>query len=132
MGYKWKKLNRFPELCCERDQISSPFSSHSQGERWPSTPGLRGSICCCLEQGYLFSSFPGGSDDKESACKAGDPDPVFLPAESHGQRSLAGCSPWGHKESDTPERLLLSTVEMYLWSAYCYWSGEMLPGGGDP
>ena len=38
----------------------------------------------------------------------------------------------GHKESDTPERLLLSTVEMYLWSAYCYWSGEMLPGGGDP
>ena len=23
--------------------------------------------------------------------------PVFLPGESHGQRSLAGCSPWGHK-----------------------------------
>ena len=21
----------------------------------------------------------------------------------HGQRSLAGCSPWGYKESDTPE-----------------------------
>ena len=26
---------------------------------------------------------------------------VFLPGESHGQRSLAGCSPWGHKEWDT-------------------------------
>ena len=26
--------------------------------------------------------------------------PVFLPEESHGQRSLAGYSPWGHKESD--------------------------------
>ena len=26
--------------------------------------------------------------------------PVFLPVESHGQRSLAGSSPWGHKESD--------------------------------
>jgi len=26
--------------------------------------------------------------------------PVFLPGESHGQRSLAGYSPWGHKESD--------------------------------
>ena len=25
--------------------------------------------------------------------------PVFLPGESHGQRSLAGYSPWGHKES---------------------------------
>ena len=27
------------------------------------------------------------------------PTPVFLPGESHGQRSLAGCSPRGHKES---------------------------------
>ena len=26
--------------------------------------------------------------------------PVFLPGESHGQRSLAGYSPCGHKESD--------------------------------
>ena len=25
--------------------------------------------------------------------------PVFLPAEFHGQRRLADCSPWGHKES---------------------------------
>ena len=25
---------------------------------------------------------------------------VFLPGEFHGQRSLAGSSPWGHKESD--------------------------------
>ena len=28
------------------------------------------------------------------------PTPVFLPGESHGQRSLVGCSPRGHKESD--------------------------------
>ena len=26
--------------------------------------------------------------------------PVFLPGESHGQRSLVGYSPWGCKESD--------------------------------
>ena len=25
------------------------------------------------------------------------PTPVFLPGESHGQRSLVGYSPWGHK-----------------------------------
>ena len=31
------------------------------------------------------------------------PTPVFLPGESHGQRSLAGYSPWGHKELDTTE-----------------------------
>ena len=29
------------------------------------------------------------------------PAPVFLPGEFHGQRRLAGYSPWGHKESDT-------------------------------
>ena len=26
--------------------------------------------------------------------------PVFLPGEFHGQRGLAGYTPWGHKESD--------------------------------
>ena len=31
--------------------------------------------------------------------------PVFLPGEFHGQRSLAGYSPWGHKESDMTEQL---------------------------
>ena len=34
--------------------------------------------------------------------------PVFLPGEFHGQRSLVGYSPWGHKESDTTEQLTLS------------------------
>ena len=29
--------------------------------------------------------------------------PVFLSGESHGQRSLAGYSPWGSKESDMTE-----------------------------
>ena len=33
------------------------------------------------------------------------PIPVFLPGESYGQRSLAGYSPWGRKESETTERL---------------------------
>ena len=32
------------------------------------------------------------------------PTPVFLPEKSHVQRSLVGCSPWGHKESDTTEQ----------------------------
>ena len=59
-------------------------------------------------------SFPDGKDGKESACNAGDlglilwvwkipwrrewqPTPVFLPGEFHGQRSLAGYSPWAPK-----------------------------------
>ena len=31
--------------------------------------------------------------------------PVFLPGKFHGQRSLAGYSPWGHKELDTTSQL---------------------------
>ena len=34
---------------------------------------------------------------------AQQPTPVFLPGESHGQRSLVGYSPWGHKESNKTE-----------------------------
>ena len=61
-----------------------------------------------------------GSDGKDSACNAGNrgsnpwigkipwrrkwqSTPVFLPEKSHGQRSLGGCSPWGHKELDASE-----------------------------
>ena len=33
------------------------------------------------------------------------PTPVLLPGKSHGWRSLVGCSPWGHEESGTTERL---------------------------
>ena len=35
--------------------------------------------------------------------RAWQPTPVFSPGESCGERSLAGYSPWGHKESDTTE-----------------------------
>ena len=66
--------------------------------------------------------FPGGSDGKESTYKAEgrgprfypwvgkipwmrawQPTPVFLPGESQGQRSLAGYSTWGRKESNVTE-----------------------------
>ena len=33
------------------------------------------------------------------------PTPVLLPGKSHGWKSLVGCSPWGHEESDTTEKL---------------------------
>ena len=66
--------------------------------------------------------FPGGSDGKESACNARDlgsvPGLGRSPGAGHGnplqysglenphaQRSLVGCSPWSHKDSDTTVRL---------------------------
>ena len=33
------------------------------------------------------------------------PTPVFLLGKSHGQKSLAGYTPWSHKESDMTEQL---------------------------
>ena len=67
-----------------------------------------------------FPGLPGGSDSKESACNAGDLDLIsglgISPGGGHGnplhcsclenpygQRSLAGYSPWGHKEPDMTE-----------------------------
>ena len=75
------------------------------------------------QQPFIWG-FSGGSDSKVSACSAGDPDLIprlgRSPGEGngnslqysclenpHGQRSLEGYSPWGHKESDTTEQLML-------------------------
>ena len=56
-----------------------------------------------------LKGFPGGSVVKNPLANTGDelgrshwkmkwqPTAVFLPGESHGQRSLVGFSPWGHK-----------------------------------
>ena len=73
-----------------------------------------------LVQDLKEEGFPGGATAKEPACqcqrrgsqgpdprvrkspwrRAWQPTPGFLPGESHGQRSLGGCSPWGRRESD--------------------------------
>ena len=36
-------------------------------------------------------------DQEDPWRRKWQPTPVFLPGKSHGQRSLAGYSPWGHK-----------------------------------
>ena len=41
---------------------------------------------------------------QEDALQEGmQPTPVFLPGESHGQKSPEGYSPWGHKRTDQTE-----------------------------
>ena len=47
--------------------------------------------------------------------------PVFLPGESHGQRSLKGCDPWGHKELDMTGVTKHST---YWGLAMCHLTGK--------
>ena len=72
----------------------------------------------------MFKNFPGGSDSKASAYNAGDLGSVpglgrypgeengyplqYSCLENHGQRSLAGYSPWGHKELNPTEPLTRS------------------------
>ena len=48
--------------------------------------------------------------------KAWQPTPVFFPGESYGQRSLAGNSPWGQKESDMTEQLSTAQHSTYSYS----------------
>ena len=45
----------------------------------------------------------GSTLGKEDPLEVGQPTPVFLCGESHGQRSLAGYSPQGRRESDMTE-----------------------------
>ena len=42
---------------------------------------------------------------EDPLARAWQPTPVLFPGDSHGQRSLVGCSPWGRQESDTTECL---------------------------
>ena len=80
--------------------------------------------------------FPGVTSGKKSACQCRkckrcrfnpqdgkmpwkrkwQPTPVFLPGESHGQRSLAGYSPWGRKKSDRTEQLSTPSLTYRCWS----------------
>ena len=60
------------------------------------------------------------------------PIPVFLPGEAHGQRSLVGYSPWGHKESDdwaTKTQYIMYSFTKYFIYLFltvlglCCWGG---------
>ena len=76
--------------------------------------------------------FPGDLDGKESTCQCrrhgldswvrkiswrrkGLPIPVFLPGKPHGERSLAGYRPWGHKGSDMTYQLSMH-ARTHFWT----------------
>ena len=49
----------------------------------------------------LSCGFEPGSGQSHGEEHGRQPTPVYLPGESHGQRSLAGCSSGNHKEDTT-------------------------------
>ena len=91
-----------------------------------------------------FQNSAGGTSGKELTChcrrckrgrfdpwvrkiprrRAWQPTPVFLPGESHGQKSLAGYGPWDHKELDTTEHISTHTHIFFIISHMCLY---MLP-----
>ena len=78
----------------------------------------------------------GGSVGKESTCSAGDagrrgfsPRAGSVLGESHGQRSLACCSPWNSKELDTTEWLMLFKNYLLIFGhagSSLLWAGATL------
>ena len=81
--------------------------------------------------------FPGESDSQESVCNVGDPGfktwvrkipwrrawqptPVFLPGESHGQRSLEGYSLRGCKESTRLSDQAQHTCSFIIWGSHSF------------
>ena len=88
-----------------------------------------------------FTGFPRWRSGKESACQCRtckrcgfdpwvvkipwrrklQPPPVFFPGKFHGQRSLASCSPWGPRESDTAECTHTVDSPAFIKYLLCSW-----------
>ena len=87
---------------------------------------------------YVGITFPGGISGKEPACqcrrqlvrkipwrRAWTATPVFLPRESHGQRSLVGYSPYSCKELNTTQAIYTHThththIYMCIYNMYIH------------
>ena len=111
----------------QEDPLEKGMATHSSILAWR-IPIDRGTWQAAVHgveksQHMIFWGFPGGTTGKKpifqrrrhkgyrfdpwigkiSWRRAWQPTPVFLPGKSHGQRSLAGYSPWGRQELDTTE-----------------------------
>ena len=109
-------------------EMATHFSTLAWKIPWTEEPGRlqsMGSQRVRLHFLFLSMSFLGGTNGKEPICqwsrqnrlgfspwvgnipwrRKWQPTSVLLPGKFHGQRSLVGYSPWGHKELDTTEQL---------------------------
>ena len=119
-----KQLHALTEVStCKRpnyqgDQETTQDGSHFQGNLGFKDGENKHHSCHCtsdIQKCLLLKSYPSGSVAKYPPTNAGDlgsiagsgrsprggngkPTSVFLPGKFHGQRSLVGYSPWGHKK----------------------------------
>ena len=109
-----------------------------EGDRDPAGAVVIQRKCLFLFLLWFQNGLPRWCSGKESVCQCRrhgfhpwvgkilwrrdwQPTPVFLPGEFHGQRSLAGYSPWGHKELDLTEWLTLSFKELMALDISLKW-----------
>ena len=117
------------EVCKLYLRFSQPSTQQAEMGKQP-----KPASSCASWKNWMFSfmmkGFPGGSDSKESTCNLGDlgslpglgrspgggnghPLHCSCLENPHGQRSLAGYSPWGCKELETIERI---STYIYIYS----------------
>ena len=109
------------------------MGSHRVGHDWSDLAAAAAAAAA----GFLVGS-PGDSDGKEFTCTAGDlgsipgsgrssggghGNPVFLPGEFHGQRSLVGYSPWvcesvRHNQRTHSNKMGLLVLDLYSFLVY--------------
>ena len=107
MPRRGHSLSALTRLCCAA-QVRTP---------WGPSSLAGGAFVFSQESGYFLGNCVNRAGQDKCALlslslftfmhwrRKWQPTPAFLPGESHGRRSLVGCSPWGREESDTTERL---------------------------
>ena len=106
-----------------KDQEVDTYREREREKRERETPRwlrAKESTCQCRKHGFnpWVRKIPSG--------RKWQPMPVFLPGKPHGQRSLAGYSPWGHKELQTTEWLNNNRYIMKYYSAIKKWGNPII------
>ena len=147
----WWEINRQPQMLTWAG-VREPSFHSGHGTCILRQAEWGGGVCCEWPWGRVLPHWLGwvgrfelqfspGSSDGKRIClycrrprfdswvrkipwrREWQPTPVFLPGESHGQRGLAGYSPWDHEESSTTEWLTLSlSGHVILFAATYFFS----------
>ena len=97
--------------CLENSREGKPgwllsMGSHSVGHDWSDLAARASQVAQMVKNPTAMQETGVRSLGQEDPWRRKwQPNPVFLPRESHGWRSLVGCSPWDRTESDMTERL---------------------------
>ena len=97
-------------ICCVLQPLL--IESLLQSVLWASQVAQRERICLPMQETRSLTPVGQIPLEKEMTIHS-----CILAWKSHGQRSLAGYSPWGHKESDTPEQLSMheGQIPIIFW-----------------